>query len=68
MREARWPTLADLLAPDAHGQARIENSRDPWQRDYVLHPGERAAEFRALSLGPDGIEGTEDDIVWPAPD
>ena len=38
---------------------------DPWGAPFVysLEEGERGLKYRIASLGPDGIAGTEDDIV-----
>jgi len=37
---------------------------DPWGRTYVYRcPPERGVDFDLVCLGPDGQEGTEDDIV-----
>jgi len=38
--------------------------KDPWKRDYVyVYPGTHGNEFDLYSKGPDGQEGTEDDIT-----
>lgn len=38
--------------------------KDPWQRDYIyLFPGNHGNEFDLYSVGPDGEEGTADDIT-----
>lgn len=37
---------------------------DPWGRAYRLEPLDGAA-FRIRCAGPDGLFGTEDDLVWP---
>ena len=41
-----------------------KKDKDPWNRDYVLHcPGQNTTDgCDAVSLGPDGQEGTADDI------
>ena len=40
---------------------------DPWNRPYVYYPpdlkSDHPREFRLLSLGPDGKEGTADDVT-----
>jgi len=38
---------------------------DPWGHPYVYHPGGpgNGAAYRVLSMGPDGKEGTGDDIL-----
>jgi general secretion pathway protein G len=44
--------------------------QDPWQHDYIYHrPGTHNPNtFDVYSMGPDGKEGTEDDIGnWAAP-
>jgi general secretion pathway protein G len=61
-KHAHWPTLHELTDPDEQGWAAVEISADPWQHDYVLHAGNRPGDFTVLSVGPDGLEGTEDDI------
>lgn len=38
--------------------------RDPWKREYVYEPGTNSVVL--LSLGPDGVRGTADDI-YPDP-
>jgi hypothetical protein len=42
---------------------RPDRGVDPWHREYVLHTGEHNVDLVVLSLGPDGLEGTADDIV-----
>ena len=38
--------------------------RDPWQKDYVyVYPGTHGNEFDLYSKGPDGQDGTADDIT-----
>lgn len=57
------PTLAQLAEPDAKGRRAIDELvRDPWDRDYELHPGPAAGEFVVLSPGPNGTVGDDDDI------
>jgi general secretion pathway protein G len=52
-----------LTTPDEKGKVWLEGDlRDPWGNDYVLRPGDRRGDFEILSWGPDGQEGTEDDI------
>jgi hypothetical protein len=41
--------------------------RDPWARAYVYTRLDER-KWRLVSLGPDGQEGTDDDIAWPPPD
>ena len=48
----RWAKVAERV------------SKDPWGNDYIYKfPGKKnASEFEIISKGPDGQEGTEDDI------
>lgn len=37
---------------------------DPWDNPYIYrHPARIGIDFDVISTGPDGLEGTEDDIV-----
>lgn len=57
------PTLAELAEPDGKGRRAIDELvRDPWDRDYVLQPGQAPGEFVVLSPGPNGTVGDDDDI------
>lgn len=40
----------------------ISKKLDPWGRLYIYKPG--VDTFTIMSIGEDGIEGTEDDIYW----
>jgi general secretion pathway protein G len=62
MKHGRWPTLVELTERDQNGWQSVSQTRDPWQRDYLLRPGERPGDFTVLSLGADGQEGTDDDV------
>ena len=62
MKHGRWPTMAELTERDQNGWQAISTKSDPWQRDYLLRPGERPGDFTVLSLGADGQEGTDDDV------
>lgn len=56
------PTMEDLTTPDQKGKTYIENNtKDPWDHDYVIRERERG-KFEVISWGPDGNEGSEDDI------
>jgi general secretion pathway protein G len=71
----RYPTAAEGLGalvsrpagtPAWRGPYLPALKTDPWGRPYVYHPGGPAAGgagCRVLSLGPDGKEGTSDDVV-----
>jgi general secretion pathway protein G len=55
-------SIEELTQPDAKGKPFIEDvGKDPWDHEYVIHDLERG-DFEVISLGPDGNEGTEDDI------
>lgn len=40
---------------------------DPWGNEYKYELSDSQDSFLIYSLGPDGIEGTEDDITWEGP-
>jgi general secretion pathway protein G len=65
-----FPASLDLLVtnsgnvPNWHGPYIDKLPQDPWGHDYIYHPpasGE-GNDFVVLSAGPDGQEGTADDI------
>lgn len=59
----KTPTLEELTQPDQKGKTYIEAStKDPWDHDYVIRETEHN-KFEVISVGPDGSEGTEDDIT-----
>ena len=57
---------ADLPNPAAWGGPYIEDnarSRDPWGNDYqYISPGRTGRPYDIWSYGPDGLDGTDDDI------
>lgn len=55
--------LSDLVKnPQASGwRGSADIPKDPWGHAYIYHPGS-GDEFKLLSAGPDGTEGTADDI------
>jgi general secretion pathway protein G len=60
--------LEALTREDERGEAYIEQlPKDPWGNDYIFIPGERR-KFIVLSMGPDKMQDTEDDIRYPPPD
>jgi general secretion pathway protein G len=79
--ELKFPTsLQDLVSPPAD-PARARNwagpyisggtvPRDPWGNAYqYVTPGKRSGDFDVWSAGPDGKDGTADDIGnWSAPE
>jgi general secretion pathway protein G len=58
-------SLEEMEAPLRPGDAVnfIELVEDPWGNQYVLLKDGKS--IRVSSFGPDGQEGTEDDIVYP---
>ncbi len=57
-------SLYDLEAPLKEGAgpfAKIEP--DPWGGEYFIEP--EGGRFRIISPGEDGVDGTDDDIVYP---
>lgn len=56
-------SLEALIEKDAKGNSLLEElSKDPWGNDYQLREGDGPNSWEVISLGPDGNEGTEDDI------
>jgi len=56
---------ASLSAEDRwNGPYHRELPLDPWKREYVYrYPGEQSVDYDLISLGPDGEQGTEDDVT-----
>ncbi|MFO1078727.1 MAG: type II secretion system major pseudopilin GspG [Planctomycetota bacterium] len=59
----KFPTsLEDLTSEDVKGGPYLKSlEKDPWGNDFQFR-GENKKDFEVLSYGPDGSEGTEDDI------
>lgn len=64
-----WPSDDEGFgAMAAGGSIRPSNLLDSWENEYVYHaPSGTSDKPTILSVGPDGEEGTSDDIVyeWP---
>lgn len=62
--KGKLPENLEVLATkDERGRSEIEElPKDPWGNDYQLREGDRPAEWEVISWGPDGSEGTEDDL------
>ena len=57
-------SLEEMQAPLKPGEDDfIKVEDDPWGNPYYLERDGR--KIRVFSWGPDGLEGTEDDIVYP---
>jgi general secretion pathway protein G len=52
-------TLEELS--DGHPPVTKRVPKDPWGNDYIYHKMS-GQEFEVFSAGPDGLEGTEDDV------
>ena len=63
LQQHRMPTWAELTEPDRNGHVWLEAASDPWHHDYVLVAGDTPGTLTVRCSGPDGVEGTEDDIV-----
>ena len=69
----RMPTMEDLTTRDDKGQRWLDMQfegdapKDPWGNEYQLIDLE-GINFNVVSWGPDGEEGTEDDIALYADD
>jgi len=69
LRAKRYPArLEELLDPSDGSQPVVGTPQvlnDPWNRMYQYrYPGEHPPqEYDLWSLGPDGVDGTEDDIT-----
>ena len=65
-----FPTSLDQLRENSANVANWHGPyidkpvpQDPWGHDYIYHaPTGESTEFQVLSAGPDGQEGTADDI------
>lgn len=56
--------IAALTREDVNGEQWIRISKDPWKSDYVFVPG-HGKKFVVLSVGPDKLQDTDDDIRVP---
>jgi general secretion pathway protein G len=56
-------SLEVLVTKDERGRSELEElPLDPWGNAYELIPGDRPTEWEVISYGPDGSQGTDDDI------
>jgi len=63
--KGKLPETLDALAQkDEKGGGNLidELPKDPWDHDYELRSGNNPNDWEVISLGPDGVAGTEDDI------
>jgi homoserine O-acetyltransferase len=69
VQKGKLPESLDVLAArDERGRSEIEElPADPYGRAYVLKKGDRPNEFEVVCLGPDGKEGTADDVSSKTP-
>ncbi len=63
-KNGKLPESLEVLATkDDRGRSEIEElPKDPWGHDYILREGDRPTEWEVISMGPDGSDGTDDDI------
>jgi hypothetical protein len=63
-KNGKLPESLEVLATkDERGRSELEEiSPDPWGNAYELIPGDRPMDWEVISYGPDGSQGTEDDI------
>lgn len=64
MRRRSYPSTGEGLAKLVEEELIKDRPKDPWGNDYVyVSPGDRnRRSFDLFSRGPDGTEGTDDDI------
>ena len=60
----KLPDSLEVLAEkDEKGRSELDElPKDPWGNDFLLMVGDRPSDWEVISMGPDEIEGTEDDI------
>jgi general secretion pathway protein G len=56
------PNMQDLIDPPPELEGFTRIPRDPWDSPYVIRPGDTPTSWEVLSLGPDRMESTDDDI------
>jgi len=62
LSSGNWPVSLDTLAVE--GSVPPSDLKDPWGNDLIYAPAERVDDHPDLhSMGPDGEDGTADDIV-----
>lgn len=63
-KNGKYPDSLEVLwTKDERGRSELEEvGNDPWDNPYTLREGDRPNDFEIISFGPDGSEGTEDDI------
>lgn len=63
-KNGKLPESLEVIATkDERGRSELEElPKDPWGNDYILREGDRPGDWEVISWGPDGSEGTEDDI------
>ena len=72
VKNKKYPSTSEglnVLTNPSRGQPLLERvPQDPWKQDYIyVYPGQKnSSKFDIRSKGPDGQEGTEDDVGnWP---
>jgi general secretion pathway protein G len=70
----RYPTSTEGLEATAQNPSNLDSWRgpyrtedlrkDPWGKPYIYRcPGQRG-DYELVSCGPDGVEGSADDVGW----
>jgi general secretion pathway protein G len=63
--KGKAPESLDVLTSDEERSKPwyLDNlTQDPWDHDYEIRDGDAPNEWEVVSLGPDGLANTEDDI------
>jgi len=60
----KLPQSLEVLAEkDERGRSELDEiPKDPWGNEFMLREGDRPTDWEVISMGPDGSEGTDDDI------
>lgn len=62
--DAPMPSTEEGLAALVRDGTVQHIPTDPWGRSYVYRNPGREAAYDLLSLGPDGVESTDDVVIW----
>ncbi|MGE0141725.1 MAG: type II secretion system protein GspG [Planctomycetota bacterium] len=68
VKRSKIPEWEDLTSPGENGQAPLLEGgtpKDAWNNELIIRALEGRLRFELISKGPDGIEDTDDDIVFP---
>jgi general secretion pathway protein G len=68
VKRSKIPEWEDLTSPGENGQAPLLEGgipKDAWSNELIIRQLEGRNRYELISKGPDGIEDTDDDIVFP---